>query len=199
MTTRRSLRWWQFGLIGGGVLSVATAVRFVRALAAGLAGEVSVGEAVGFPLFIFGMGFVSGLIVWDGRRLYRRIGLAGDGVVGAVVLVVFFVACMAVFDLDLLLTKFVYGGLPMLGLAVVIGTVAGAWIGRDVRKQFAAGQPPPPNLNRFVQAQQEDYPVALGELRRGRKESHWMWYIFPQYAGLGHSTMAQTEWHFLSE
>jgi len=40
-------------------------------------------------------------------------------------------------------------------------------------------------LNRFVQAQESDYAQALTELKGGRKRSHWMWYIFPQYAGLG--------------
>lgn len=52
--------------------------------------------------------------------------------------------------------------------------------------------PDPYGLDRFFQAQQEVYPVALDELRRGRKTSHWMWYVFPQFAGLGRSTMAQT-------
>jgi uncharacterized protein (DUF1810 family) len=47
------------------------------------------------------------------------------------------------------------------------------------------------NLQRFVTAQAEDYDCALEELQRGRKESHWIWYIFPQVAGLGHSPMAQ--------
>jgi uncharacterized protein (DUF1810 family) len=47
------------------------------------------------------------------------------------------------------------------------------------------------NLNRFVQAQEHDYELALSEIRRGRKRSHWMWYIFPQYAGLGFSAMSQ--------
>jgi len=49
----------------------------------------------------------------------------------------------------------------------------------------------PHNLHRFVTAQTEDYERALGELRRGRKQSHWIWYIFPQVAGLGHSSMSQ--------
>src|SRR5215831_9553410 len=47
------------------------------------------------------------------------------------------------------------------------------------------------NLERFLTAQAEDYQCALGELQRGRKESHWIWYIFPQVAGLGHSSLAQ--------
>ena len=48
-------------------------------------------------------------------------------------------------------------------------------------------------LDRFVTAQDEDgtYSRALGELRRGRKSSHWMWFVFPQIAGLGRSATAQ--------
>jgi len=47
------------------------------------------------------------------------------------------------------------------------------------------------DLDRFTAAQEEVYPQALGELKRGRKESHWMWFVFPQYAGLGASPMAR--------
>jgi uncharacterized protein (DUF1810 family) len=47
------------------------------------------------------------------------------------------------------------------------------------------------DLQRFVDAQAPIYPGVLAELRRGRKQSHWMWFIFPQLAGLGHSPMAQ--------
>ena len=51
----------------------------------------------------------------------------------------------------------------------------------------------PFDLNRFVAAQNTDgiYDVALEELSRGRKTSHWMWFVFPQIAGLGHSAMSQ--------
>lgn len=45
----------------------------------------------------------------------------------------------------------------------------------------------PHNLNRFVQAQEPDYDQALSEIRAGRKRSHWMWYVFPQFTGLGSS------------
>jgi uncharacterized protein (DUF1810 family) len=45
-------------------------------------------------------------------------------------------------------------------------------------------------LRRFVDAQQPVYETVLSELRAGRKRSHWMWFIFPQIAGLGHSAMA---------
>ena len=49
----------------------------------------------------------------------------------------------------------------------------------------------PYDLNRFVQAQQDDHEQALAEIRSGRKRSHWMWYIFPQLHGLGFSSTAQ--------
>ena len=49
----------------------------------------------------------------------------------------------------------------------------------------------PFNLDRFVTAQADSYATALGELRRGRKQSHWMWWVFPQLAGLGHSATAR--------
>ena len=48
----------------------------------------------------------------------------------------------------------------------------------------------PHDLARFVAAQEGVYERALGELRRGRKTSHWMWFVFPQLAGLGGSPMA---------
>jgi uncharacterized protein (DUF1810 family) len=48
------------------------------------------------------------------------------------------------------------------------------------------------NLDRFVTAQDPVYDRVLAELRAGRKQSHWMWFVFPQVAGLGHSVMAAT-------
>lgn len=41
------------------------------------------------------------------------------------------------------------------------------------------------DLSRFVEAQQVDFDRALAEIKAGRKQGHWMWYIFPQYKGLG--------------
>lgn len=51
----------------------------------------------------------------------------------------------------------------------------------------------PHDLQRFVAAQDESgtYERAVAELRRGRKASHWMWFVFPQLAGLGRSPMAR--------
>ena len=47
------------------------------------------------------------------------------------------------------------------------------------------------DLERFVTEQDRDYETVLAELRRGRKTSHWIWFIFPQIAGLGRSAMSQ--------
>ena len=47
------------------------------------------------------------------------------------------------------------------------------------------------DLERFVTEQNRDYETVLAELRRGRKTSHWIWFIFPQIAGLGRSAMSQ--------
>ena len=49
------------------------------------------------------------------------------------------------------------------------------------------------DLARFVQAQEADYDRAMSEIRSGRKRSHWMWYIFPQFDGLG---MSATSRHY---
>lgn len=51
--------------------------------------------------------------------------------------------------------------------------------------------PDPFALQRFVDAQAGAYAQAREELRDGRKASHWMWFVFPQLRGLGHSAMAQ--------
>ncbi len=49
----------------------------------------------------------------------------------------------------------------------------------------------PYRLGRFVEAQEGVYERAVAELRAGSKRSHWMWFVFPQIAGLGRSSMAQ--------
>jgi uncharacterized protein (DUF1810 family) len=47
------------------------------------------------------------------------------------------------------------------------------------------------DLQRFVDAQRDTYDIALAELRAGAKRSHWMWFVFPQIAGLGRSATAR--------
>jgi uncharacterized protein (DUF1810 family) len=49
----------------------------------------------------------------------------------------------------------------------------------------------PYNLQRFIAAQDNDYAAALAEIRSGRKRSHWMWYVFPQFEGLGASATSR--------
>ena len=46
------------------------------------------------------------------------------------------------------------------------------------------------SLDRFLEAQEQKYDIALKEIRAGKKRTHWMWYIFPQLRGLGRSQMA---------
>ena len=53
-------------------------------------------------------------------------------------------------------------------------------------------QRPKPDFGKFITAQEGVYTEALTEIRRGKKETHWMWFVFPQLRGLGQSDMAQT-------
>jgi hypothetical protein len=133
----RILRWWQFGFFGAVVLSLATAVKVVRAIVGGAAEQAEWGEAGLFAAAIFGMGFLCGVIVWAGRGLYPWLGMAGDAIVGLAVMVCFFLSCMLLFDPELLGPKFSIGGAPMLGLGVIIGLIGGAVIGQEWRKELA--------------------------------------------------------------
>ena len=47
------------------------------------------------------------------------------------------------------------------------------------------------NLNRFIEAQETTYDIALSEIKNGYKQSHWMWFIFPQHKALGYSDKAK--------
>lgn len=134
------VRWWQFGLIGGAALSVATAGKLVRAVLGGREVEGDWREGAWFFAAVFAMGSICGLLVWAGRGLHRRIGWAGDALVGLGVMLLFFLSCMLLFAPDMLGEKWRSGGLPMFGLAAAIGLIAGPWIGRDWRREFG-----PPN------------------------------------------------------
>ena len=59
----------------------------------------------------------------------------------------------------------------------------------DAKDSGAADDPH--NLSRFVHAQVDDYEQALAEISSGKKETHWMWYIFPQFNGLGFSSTSK--------
>jgi uncharacterized protein (DUF1810 family) len=56
---------------------------------------------------------------------------------------------------------------------------------------FIVAKTDPYNLKRFLDAQDEVFGQVCSELREGRKRTHWMWFIFPQLKGLGHSTTAE--------
>jgi uncharacterized protein (DUF1810 family) len=58
-------------------------------------------------------------------------------------------------------------------------------------KSVSGDSDDPHDLSRFVQAQEDDYAQALAEIRSGRKRSHWIWYVFPQFEGLGFSARSQ--------
>lgn len=58
------------------------------------------------------------------------------------------------------------------------------------RRPTSAAWPMPFDLERFILQQVDIYPSALAEVRAGKKRTHWMWFIFPQLRGLGHSPMA---------
>ncbi|WP_231023785.1 DUF1810 domain-containing protein [Sphingomonas sp. IC-11] len=60
-----------------------------------------------------------------------------------------------------------------------------------MRTMRSAVMADPFDLARFLEAQELTYPAALAELRRGRKTTHWMWFVFPQLRDLGRSTTAR--------
>jgi uncharacterized protein (DUF1810 family) len=68
--------------------------------------------------------------------------------------------------------------------------------GRNLAEQLALYyhhvQKPKPDFTRFIEAQAGTYEAALKEIRNGKKETHWMWFVFPQLRGLGKSSMSQT-------
>ena len=133
----RTKRWWQFGLCGGIILSLATAAKAVRVIVLGGGGQVHWREAPGFAAAIFAMGFLCGVIVWAGQGLHRRLGVAGDAIVGLTVALCFIVSCMLLLAPEMLGAEFLSGETAMLGFFVVIGLVGGMWLGYDLRKQRA--------------------------------------------------------------
>lgn len=60
-----------------------------------------------------------------------------------------------------------------------------------MRKETDTGTTDAHHLSRFLEAQADNYATALAEIKGGQKVSHWMWYIFPQLDGLGHSSTAK--------
>jgi uncharacterized protein (DUF1810 family) len=75
----------------------------------------------------------------------------------------------------------------MLGLATVDSSFT-TW---EIEMTDPMATNDPFQLNRFLEAQADDFDQALAELKGGRKRTHWMWYVFPQIEGLGSSPMAR--------
>ena len=78
-----------------------------------------------------------------------------------------------------------------MGKSAVLDLGAPGPVSVEIGDQEPGGAGDPYNLGRFVQAQEQNYDQALAEIKRGRKQSHWMWYIFPQFDGLGFSSTSK--------
>ena len=132
------MRWWEAGLIGGTVLSVATVANAIKAVLGGIHG-MPWDEVFSVAIVVFFMGFLCGVIAWSGRGLHQRLGAIGDALVGMAVMVAFFSCCMLFFAPELLGAKLRDGGLQMFGMAALIGVIAGVWFGHDLDDET----PPP--------------------------------------------------------
>lgn len=88
------------------------------------------------------MDFVCGLVGWAGLGLSRRFGTTGDALVGVAVMLVSFLCCALVVAPEIPGPRLAASGVPMFGLAVIVGLFGGAWIGRDIRRELATADPP---------------------------------------------------------
>jgi ADP-ribose pyrophosphatase len=162
------MRWWQFGLTGGIVLSLATAVKLIHALVYGAAEEIDWNEIAGFIVTIFGTGFLCGLVVWRCKYLCQRFGMAGDAIAGLAVMLAFFIACMLVFEPRMLRARFFSDGVPMLGFASVLGLLGGAWIGRDWRRPVPQGKCAAKTRNPEDDAHLAETPIEGSQVFHGK-------------------------------
>ena len=128
----KTIRWWQFGILGGFILSLTTAPKLLAALPRLLRADIEWTEFFLFPFVVFSMGFVCGVTVWMLRR-WSRLGFVGHVIIGILTMNVFFLCCMIVFDPSFFGENRSNGWL-MLGLATLCGAVMGALIGRDMNK-----------------------------------------------------------------
>lgn len=122
--------WWQFGLIGGIALSLATVYKALRFLQRVAPQFGPWWDFFAVAALVFCLGFVCGCLVWWLHGLSSRGGLLGDALIGAVVANVYFVLLCAVADRDLLrLWTDPVGGPTVVGAATVIGSGGGVLIG----------------------------------------------------------------------
>ena len=85
-----------------------------------------------------------------------------------------------------------YEMLVKLNAPQVIITEEGRFLAEEMALYYHNVQKPKPDFEKFIMAQQDVYAKALAEIRGGKKETHWMWFIFPQLRALGKSTTAKT-------
>ena len=128
------VKWWVFGLIGMLALFLPTVIIFISAINRHNVPAEEWGKAAGVAAAVAGMGFLCGLIAWAGQRLHTYLGMLGDALVGAIVMLVYLTCCMLLFEPELLNEKFSIGGLPMYCMGAVIGLAGGAKVGYDLRK-----------------------------------------------------------------
>lgn len=128
--------WWLCGLAGMAISSVAVIVTIIKRCGRFPQNDVPWFELPCFIVGILAIGFGLGLVVWLMLPFSRRFGEIGDAFVGIVVMVLFFLMCMIAFDPSLI-TPDPSRGLPMFGLAVVVGTFLGVSVGKDIRKYIA--------------------------------------------------------------
>ena len=76
-----------------------------------------------------------------------------------------------------------------LGAPAILIAEDGRSLAEELALYYHQIQRPKPDFTRFIDAQVDTYKVALEEVRNGRKETHWMWFVFPQLRGLGQSQM----------
>lgn len=126
--------WWGAGLVGAFTLSLATVAKILLAFRAIAAGKESIGELVSFVGVIFAIGFACGLCVWGTLPLAKK-GWLGLAATGFIAMNFFFLACMLVFDPDLLSPDPMRAA-PMFALASVLGPLAGVVVGRSLRDEW---------------------------------------------------------------
>ena len=85
-----------------------------------------------------------------------------------------------------------YEHLVSLNAPVIVINEEGRSLAEELALYYHCVQRPKPDFTKFIEAQADTYKAALQEVRNGRKETHWMWFVFPQLRGLGHSDMAKT-------
>ena len=129
----KTQRWWEWGLAGGLVLSVATFVKVVSTIPRFFKEDVPWSELPAFAASVFGMGFFCGVLVCALLPLSMKLGSLGDAILGILVMMFFFALCMLVFDPGLLFPDPSRGSL-LFGFAIVLGALAGYLTGRDLRK-----------------------------------------------------------------